>query len=133
MSRIYQSHNISEEQQRFIRLLDDFETQIFNLAEIESLINEKFPNINSILENLASKSFLTRIERGKYCRSNFRNENVIGCFLAKDGAVAYWSALNSHGLQPDSPIVFLFRRPIISRKRMYWGLPIISSRYLSAK
>jgi len=103
MSRIYQSHNISEEQQRFIRLLDDFEIEIFNIAEIESLINEKFPNINSILENLASKSFLTRIERGKYCRSNFRNENVIGCFLAKDGAVAYWSALNSHGLTTRFP------------------------------
>ena len=103
MSRIYQSLNMSEIQQRFIKLLDDFEIQIFNLAEIESLINEKFPNINSILENLAAKGFLTRIERGKYCRSNFRNENVIGCYLAKDGTVAYWSALNRHGLTPRFP------------------------------
>lgn len=103
MSRIYQSRNISEIQQRFIKLLDDYEIQIFNLAEIESLINEKFPNLNSILQNLAAKGFLTRIERGKYCRSNFRNENVIGCYLAKDGAVAYWSALNRHGLTPRFP------------------------------
>jgi len=94
---------MSETQQRFIKLIDDFEIQIFNLAEIESLINEKFPNLNSILQNLAAKGFLTRIERGKYCLSNFRNENVIGCYLAKDGAVAYWSALNRHGLTPRFP------------------------------
>lgn len=103
MSRIYQSINMSEIQQRFMKLLDDFEIQIFSLAEIESLINEKFPTINSIIENLAAKGFLTRIERGKYCRSNFRNENVIGCYLTKDGTVAYWSALNRHGLTPRFP------------------------------
>lgn len=84
-------------------MLDDFEIEIFNLAEIESLINERFPNINSILENLESKGFLARIERGKYCRSNFRNENVIGCFLVNDGVVSYWSALNRHGLTSRFP------------------------------
>ncbi len=103
MPRAYKTVNISEDQQRFIRLLDDFEIQIFNLSEIESLIGVRFPKLNIILENLASKKLLTRIERGKYCRSNFRNENVIGCFLAKQGTVSYWSALNLHGLTPRFP------------------------------
>ena len=103
MPRTYKSINISEEQQRFIRLLDDFEIEIFNLGEIESLVGVKFQNLNIVLENLASKNFLTRIERGKYCRSNFRNENVIGCFLAKEGTVSYWSALNKHGLTSRFP------------------------------
>ncbi len=98
MPRTYKTVNISEDQQRFIRLLDDFEIEIFNLRDIESMTGVKFQKLNAILENLESKGFLTRIERGKYCRSNFRNENVIGCFLAKDGTVSYWSALNKHGL-----------------------------------
>ena len=108
MSRIYHTLNLSVEQQRFIRLLDDFEIEIFRLKEIESLVNEKFSNINSILENLETKGFLSRLERGKYCRSNFRNDNVIGCFLVNDGAVAYWSALNIHGLTSRFPnLIFI--------------------------
>lgn len=108
MSRIYRSINISREQQRFLRLLDDFEIEIFNLAEVESLICEKFSDLHSILENLEQKGFLVRIERGKYCRSNFRNENVIGCFLVDDGVVSYWSALNRHGLTSRFPnIIFI--------------------------
>lgn len=103
MSRIYHTRNLSVEQQQFIRLLDDFEIELFRLKEIESLVKKKFSNINSILENLETKGFLSRLERGKYCRSNFHNENAIGCFLVNDGAVAYWSALNIHGLTPRFP------------------------------
>ena len=117
MSRIYHTLNLSVEQQRFIRLLDDFEIEIFRLKEIESLVNEKFSNINSILENLETKGFLSRLERGKYCRSNFRNDNVIGCFLVNDGAVAYWSALNIHGLTSRFPNLIWQQRFSYNRYR----------------
>ena len=121
MPRTYKSINISEEQQRFIRLLDDFEIEIFNLAEIESLVGVKFQNLNIILENLASKNFLTRIERGRYCRSNFRNENVIGCFLAKDGTVSYWSALNKHGLTSRFPNNILIQTAFKKKDKLVQG------------
>ena len=49
-------------------------------------------------ENLGHKKLLSRIERGKFCKINFRDENAIGTFVVKNGAVAYWSALNLHGL-----------------------------------
>src|SRR5690554_5549392 len=98
MPRTYHSVNISREQQMFLKLLNDYEIEIFSISEIEKILNHPFSNLNGILENLESKGFLSRIERGKYCLANFRDENVIGSFISGDGAVAYWSALNYHGL-----------------------------------
>lgn len=98
VARRYLSKHILEDQQSFIRLLDDYEIDIFSFDQIENLVQHKFDNLNEILENLIEKEFLSRIERGKYCRSHFRDEKVIGCFLVPDGVVAYWSALNLHGL-----------------------------------
>ena len=60
-------------------------------------------NINELIENLVHKKIVTRIERGKYCRANFTDEKVIGCFISENGAVAYWSALNDHGLTEQFP------------------------------
>jgi len=98
MARSYISENLNPEQQEFIRLIDEYEVSIFSITTIEDSLQRTFGNLNEILENLVQKKFLTRLERGKYCRSTFKNDMVIGCFLTKDGAVAYWSALNLHGL-----------------------------------
>ena len=51
-----------------------------------------------MVENLVHKKILFRIERGKYCRANFNDEKVVGCFISDNGAIGYWSALNTHGL-----------------------------------
>lgn len=103
MARTYHSVNLNEEQQEFIRLLDDYEIDIFSISEIEKLIHKKIPMLNEIAENLVNKHFLSRIEKGKYCRSNFRDESVIGCFMVEEGAVSYWTALNKHGLTEQFP------------------------------
>src|SRR5690606_12933592 len=50
------------------------------------------------LENLVDKELLVRIEKGKFCKQGFWDEYVIGTFVAENSAVAYWSALNLHGL-----------------------------------
>jgi predicted transcriptional regulator of viral defense system len=108
MPRTYHSVNVSREQQMFLKLLNDYEVEIFSISEIEKILNHPFSNLNGILENLESKGFLSRIERGKYCLANFRDENVIGSFISGDGAVAYWSALNYHGLTEQFPnVVFI--------------------------
>jgi predicted transcriptional regulator of viral defense system len=98
MARSYISENLNPEQQEFIRLIDEYEVSIFSITTIEDSLQRTFGNLNEILENLVQKKFLTRLERGKYCRSTFKNDMVIGCFLTTDGTVAYWSALNLHGL-----------------------------------
>jgi predicted transcriptional regulator of viral defense system len=93
---------ITIEQMDFLKYLETEEIQVFS---IEDTKNFDFQGeiTNELFENLTKKNFLTRIERGKYCRANFRNENVIGTFLAKNSAVAYWSALNLHGLTEQFP------------------------------
>ena len=98
MPRRYLSVNLSEEQQLFIKLLGEYEIDIFSIDTIESQIQKQFKNLNEVIENLVDKDFISRIERGKYCQANFRDELVIGTFITKESAVAYWTALNRHGL-----------------------------------
>ncbi len=86
-----------------MRLLDDNEIDIFTLTSIESLLGENFDNLNEILENLVNKRILSRFERGKFCRYNFRDEFVISNYIVPDGVVSYWSALNKHGLTDQFP------------------------------
>lgn len=90
-------------QNDFIKYLEEEEVQIFEIQTLKIELDLDNRTINEIVENLVAKGFLARLERGKYCRANFRDENVIGTFLAKDSAVAYWSALNLHGLTEQFP------------------------------
>lgn len=84
-------------------MLDDYELDIFTLEGIKEQIGNKVDDINELIENLVHKRILSRIERGKYCRYNFRDENAIGCFLVLDGTIAYWSALHKYGLTEQFP------------------------------
>ena len=95
---VYISENLTKPQLEFLKLLDDYEIQLFKFSEIEQLLEQKFDNLSEILENLVDKGLLVRIEKGKFCRQSFRDEYVIGTFIVENSAVAYWSALNLHGL-----------------------------------
>ena len=99
----YISENTTQNQIDFMLMLDDNELDIFTLEEIKRIASSEFKNINEIIENLVHKKLLSRIERGKYCRYNFRDENVIGCKLSEGSAIGYWSALNKHGLTEQFP------------------------------
>jgi predicted transcriptional regulator of viral defense system len=93
---------ITIEQMDFLKYLETEEIQVFSVEDTKNFdFKGEIPN--ELLENLTKKEFLARIEKGKYCRANFRDENVIGTFLAKESAVAYWSALNLHGLTEQFP------------------------------
>ncbi|GAP72614.1 hypothetical protein SAMD00024442_37_23 [Candidatus Symbiothrix dinenymphae] len=85
-------------QMDFLKWLDEEEIQLFTLGTIGKFTEIGAGTLNEIIENLANKGFLCRLERGKYCRSTFRDENVIGAFVVSDGVIGYWSALNLHGL-----------------------------------
>ena len=99
----YLSANLTQPQIDLLLMLDDHELNIFSLDVVKKAVGKRFENTSELVENLVHKKILSRIERGKYCRANFRDENVIGCFLVDDGAVAYWSALNKHGLTEQFP------------------------------
>ena len=90
-------------QNDFFKYLEEEEVQIFKIQNLKNKFDLDNKIINNIVENLVVKGLLSRIERGIYCRANFRDENVIGTFLAKNSSVAYWSALNLHGLTEQFP------------------------------
>lgn len=93
----------NQKQTYFLKYLDEEEIQLFNIDILKKSIGYNGGTLNEIVENLVRIGFLYRLERGKYCRSTFRDEYVIGSFLATDSAVAYWSALNLHGLTEQFP------------------------------
>jgi hypothetical protein len=75
---VYISSNLTQQHLEFMKLLDDYEIELFQFDGIESQINRKFDNLNEVLKNLVRKKLLSRVERGKFCKVNFRDENVIG-------------------------------------------------------
>lgn len=99
----YISQNLTRKQIDFMLLLDDYELDIFTLTEIKKQLGNQVEDVNSLIENLVDKDILSRIERGKYCRHNFRDEKVIGSYLVPDGTIAYWSALHHYGLTEQFP------------------------------
>lgn len=120
-SSVYISTNLTPKQLHFMRLLDNHEIDIFHFSEIEKKIGYKYDNLNEILENLVDKQILVRIERGKFCRLNFSDENVIGCFLVSDGAISYWSALNKHGLTEQFPNITFIQTTHNKKEKIVLG------------
>lgn len=92
-----------QKQSDFLKYLDNEEIQLFNIENLKKSLGYNGRALNEIVENLIRIGFLFRLERGKYSRSTFRDENAIGTFLAVDSAVAYWSALHLHGLTEQFP------------------------------
>ena len=92
-----------QKQSDFLMYLDNEEIQLFNIESIKKSLGYNGRKLNEIVENLVRIGFLHRLERGKYCRSIFNDENVIGTFLATDSSIAYWSALHLHGLTEQFP------------------------------
>ena len=115
----YISANLTQVQLHFMHLLEENELELFSFSDIENQLGYKFENLNEVLENLLKKKILSRIERGKYCRSTFKDENAIGCFLVPDGTISYWSALNKHGLTEQFPNIICIKLPTKREQRKY--------------
>jgi len=118
----YISANLTHSQMKVMLMLAENEMDIFSLDDLKELIGNSLENINEIIENLVHKKIISRIERGKYCRAIFRDEKVIGCFLVPDGAVAYWSALNLHGLTEQFPNTVFIQTTHIKKDKAVFGV-----------
>ncbi len=105
-----------------MRYLDDVEMDIFELSELAKVLRQPVNTIQSNIETLVKRGLLSRIEKGKYCRHNFRNEYVIANFLAPEGAVAYWSALNLHGLTTQFPNTVFVQTPKLKKNKAVFGV-----------
>jgi len=118
----YISENLTQSQIDLMLLLDEYEMDIFTLQELKNLSSDQFDNTNELVENLVHKKILSRIERGKYCRANFRDEKVIGTRLIEDGVIAYWSALNLHGLTEQFPNTIFIQTTKVKPKKDVFGV-----------
>ncbi len=118
----YLTENLTQSQLDGMLLLEEHEKDLFTLEEAKELLPYRPEEVSEILENLAHKKVLSRIERGKYCRSNFRDEKAIGCFLVPDGAIAYWSALNLHGLTEQFPNTVFIQTTHIKKDKTVFGV-----------
>ena len=70
-SGTYISTILTQSQMALMRLIDDREVEIFSLEDVKKIAGDPSLNINKVIENLVQKNILSRIERGKYCRSKF--------------------------------------------------------------
>ena len=123
-SGVYISKNLTREQLKFIKLIDENEIPYFNMHEIGDQLNEKFTNLNEILENLVDKDFLVRVERGKYRRYDFSDPYVLSTFIAKEGVVSYWSALHIQGLTERFPNIVFVKIPFRKRNTRVAGTKV---------
>lgn len=92
-------------QAQFLRMLDEYGYDIFNLDMVRNTGNFSNAQISQALRSLTNSGLIRKLEQGKYVKSGFNDEFVIGNFLVPDGGVAYWSALNAHGLTEQFPNV----------------------------
>lgn len=102
--------------------LNDAEIDIFEINSLSVQIGEKTSQLQRKIETLVKRGLLSRIEKGKYCRHNFSEEYVIANYLAPEGAVAYWSALNLHGLTTQFPNTVFVQTPKLKRNKKVFGV-----------
>lgn len=113
---------ISQNEEYLIKFIDEYEMDIFSYPELANNKNLKIGHLQETLESLVNRGLISRIEKGKYCRHNFRDENVIGNYLAQDGAIAYWSALNLHGLTEQIPNTVFVQTTKLKRNKSVFGV-----------
>ncbi|MCK9423871.1 MAG: hypothetical protein M0Q38_14875 [Bacteroidales bacterium] len=105
-----------------LKFLEDQELNVFTIEQMNSLTGLFSPDLNEILENLAMKKMIDRIERGKYCRYGFRNEKIIGSFITGGGCIAYWSALNHHLMTEQIPNVVFVQSPRFKQSKSVFNV-----------
>ncbi|MFO7789198.1 MAG: hypothetical protein R6V52_01455 [Bacteroidales bacterium] len=87
-------------------ILNTINENHWDVFSIEMLAGESGlskSSLHSALWYLMQREILLPLERGKYRKKHFSDENVIACFMSPDGGIAYWSALNAHGLTEQFP------------------------------
>ncbi len=90
--------NLKSKDAEITNLINDNELSLVNIKTLVSLTGLSYLNLKPILRRLVREEQLFSLGGGFYCIRNFRNPYVIGNFILKNAAIAYWSALNIHGL-----------------------------------
>jgi len=91
-----------------LHIVNDCELGVFSIDEMAALATMPARQLKESLARLVLSGSLSRVERGMYCPRNFRNSYSIATSIVGNSAIAYWSALNLHGLTEQIPnVVFV--------------------------
>jgi predicted transcriptional regulator of viral defense system len=90
-------------QNLILNILDENQWDVFSLEMLCEATKLDKSELHSALWYLTNKQMIVSVQRGKYRRGHFTDEKVIACFIAPDGGIAYWTALNAHGLTEQFP------------------------------
>ncbi|MBL7111909.1 MAG: hypothetical protein ISS19_08215 [Bacteroidales bacterium] len=112
-TKIYQ--RIPDRYLDFLKLLEDQEISVFSLDQACRWTHRSNSEMQEMLQNLSRKGMIERLERRKYARYGFRNDKVIGTFIADNSVIGYWSALNLHGMTEQIPNVVFVQSPRLKR------------------
>ena len=89
---------MAELQRKLIKTLENYGYDVFSFDMLRKTKLFSDSEITSAIRSLLNSGYVNQLEKGKYVRSNFSDDNVISNFMAPDGGIAYWTALNAHGL-----------------------------------
>lgn len=107
----------------FLKFIEDHEITVFSLEQAYQWIQKDQVEVQEMLQNLTRKELLYRLERGKYARYGFKNDKVIGTFLAAGSAIGYWSAMNHHGFTEQIPNVVFVQTGKFKRDTHVFNVP----------
>lgn len=99
-----------------LEFLDNEGLDIFKKRDVIPKFEEE------LLRELTNSDYIRTIEKGKYCRHNFADENVIGNFIIKKGGIAYWTAMNYHGLTEQIPNVVYVQTVQNKQNKIIFGV-----------
>lgn len=108
--------------ENLLKILDQYEVNIFTSQSFTLTTHEDWNEWLPQLRTLIKKGLINIIEKGKYCRHNFRNEYVIGNYLAHDGVIAYWSALSLHGFTEQISNTVFMQTQSLKRNKIVFGV-----------
>jgi len=91
---------LKQKENEILSYLEDDEIVIFTTNELFQRFRERYDygEFSEALSKLDKVGHIERVEKGKYIKRGFNDQYVIGNYLTKDAVIAYWSALNLHGL-----------------------------------
>ncbi|MBU1368197.1 MAG: hypothetical protein KJ578_07120 [Bacteroidetes bacterium] len=109
-------------QATILNLINENHWDVFSLAMLLKETGLSKSSLHSALWYLTNNKIIVQIEKGKYRRRHFTDENVIACFMVPDGGIAYWSALNAHGLTEQFPNKIYIQNSRRRGERLVFGI-----------
>lgn len=119
---------MNKNEEILIKYLDNLGLDIFNKDQLINADLMGYRQLNLTLASLTRIKYIDIIERGKYCKHNFRDHFVIGCFITKNAVISYWNAMNYHGLTEQIPNVIYLKTDKDKRSKNYFGIRYLFTR-----